>query len=192
MAYFERLVDRTGVPKSPAVPGGPPRPSMPAPVKNPPAVATGPVGRPSSPVPPFAGGAGPALPTSPQAARPATRPSTPAPSPTAPQPATAPAPSQPTTMPGAASLAVNYNKVPSKYELGQVPEGTNVNTPYGPIDRAGNISFTPEGEVKYKEAVVQRRKQFGPHPWAGDPNAPQPPARMGGWMLNPFTGQWAK
>jgi hypothetical protein len=87
---------------------------------------------------------------------------------------------------------MSFDRYPSKYDISQVPEGTNIMTPYGPMDRSGNIQFTPEGEVKYKEAVVKRRKDFGPHPWAGDPNAPQPPARMGGWMLNPFTGAWRR
>ena len=101
-------------------------------------------------------------------------------------------PAEPTATTTPPALTQSFDRYPSKFDISQVPEGVNVMTPYGPMDRSGNIQFTPDGEVKYREAVVQRRKDFGPHPWAGDPNAPKPPARMGGWMINPFTGQWRR
>jgi len=200
MAYFDRLVSRdVGQPKAPAVPGGPPRPSLPAQVKNPPGVATAPVGRPSSGPPAFGGAAGtrlpsvqpPAAPAVPTTPGPAARPAMPRPAAPAAAPAASPT-TPPAALPGAGSMAVNFDRVPSAYEISQAPEGTAINTPYGPIDRSGNIQFTPEGEQKYKEAVVSRRKDFGPHPWAADPAAPPPPARMGGSMINPFTGVWTK
>jgi hypothetical protein len=80
--------------------------------------------------------------------------------------------------------------MPSQYEISQVPEGLQMMTPYGEISRDGKLSLSPEGEMKYKEAKVQRLKKFGPHPFADDPNAPSPEARLGGRMFNPFSGMW--
>jgi hypothetical protein len=80
----------------------------------------------------------------------------------------------------------------SPNELLDVPEGVRVVTPYGEQGRDGSLNLNPEGEMKYKEAIVSRRKQFGPHPFAGDPNAPPAPARLGGRMFNAFSGQWVE
>ena len=88
------------------------------------------------------------------------------------------------------SLYQDFDRVPSMAELQDVPPGVKIRTPYGEVGRDGSLSLSPEGEVKYKEAVVARRKQFGPHPFADDPNAPPTPARLGRHMFNPFSGQW--
>jgi hypothetical protein len=90
----------------------------------------------------------------------------------------------------ALGLVQSFDRVPTPAELAEVPEGVEVQTPYGAVARDGKLTLSPDGEVKYKEAMVKRRKQYGPHPFAGDPNAPPAPARLGGRMFNPFSGQW--
>lgn len=87
-------------------------------------------------------------------------------------------------------LIQSFDRVPTSSEILDVPEGVKIMTPYGEVGRDGKLSLSPEGELKFKEAMVNRRKQFGPHPFAGDANAPAAPARLGGRMFNPFSGQW--
>lgn len=203
MAFLERLSQAQPgsqnaraplVPRKPEVPGAPPKPAMPADKAVPPAAAKGPIGRPPLPTPSFPGGAGRDLPVT-GTATPAA-PSSPAPRPTAQG-----APGQkrpgaqeqlqgPTETNPAASLVHSFDRVPNMSELLDVPEGVTIQTPYGTMDRSGKLTLSPEGEVKYKEAMVKRRKAFGPHPFAGDAAAPPAPARLGGRMFNPFSGQW--
>jgi len=182
---------RPGMPKGPEVPGGSPQASRPASVVNPPAPASGPVGRPSLPPPAFPGRT---------RELPSVRPAGPAAS-SAPRPSPgASAPNQAqrfsgAQLPGGApagAMRKTFDRVPSSADLTDIPEGVEVETPYGIMDREGNHKFTPEGEVRYKQDMVRRTKEYGPHPFAGDPNAPKPPARLGRVMFNPFSGQWVK
>lgn len=217
MPLFEEIQRQVGEPQQPAVPGASPRPSMPAQVVNPPAAAARPIGRPSST---FAGGVGPSLPVSPGAAA-STQPggSTGAkgehwpdltggikpggfsPSGTVqakrpPMPTGGPGVSM-TQAPGeqvgtAAQPVFQIGHVPSPAELTTLPPGFRVMTPYGEVFPDGKLVPSPEGAVKYQQAVVAARAKFGPHPWANDPQAPPPPVRLGGAMINPFTGQWSR
>lgn len=196
MALFEQIQNRQpGEPRMPRVPGAPMTPSTPHQFNNPPAAASAPIGRPANPAPPMSGGAGAALPVT-QAARP-TLPSS---SPRTPRP----------DMPGrsgsvvvnntdfgvdsgapqAAQPIVQIDRIPSRGELAMLPEGMRVMTPYGEMNRDGTITPTPELQDAYQKATVQRRQDFGPHPWNDDPNAPHPPAVLGKRMFNPFTGRW--
>lgn len=204
MPFFDDLVAKqqrqTGEPQAPKVSGGAPQPSKPNTTVNPPAAASGPVGRPSSPAPPFAGSAGPALPAStPQAARPAATPSsgagtpaTPAPSqPATPQPATGPGqPAQPTSI--GPSFQLQLDHVPSRAELAEVPPGVKVTTPYGEVDATGKLTLSEQGKVQYQQAMLKKQKEYGFHPFAGDPNAPPPPVKLGRPSFNPFTWRWTK
>jgi hypothetical protein len=83
-----------------------------------------------------------------------------------------------------------FDRVPTLQEIANVPQGTGIQTPYGTMERDGRLNLSPEGEIKYKQALVQRRKQFGPHPFAADPNAPKPDVRLNGRFFNPFSGLW--
>jgi len=73
-----------------------------------------------------------------------------------------------------------------------MPPGTRAMTPYGEVGPDGNVTPTPEMQQQYQQAVVSRRREFGPTPFASDPSAPQPPVRLGRPSINPFTGQWLK
>lgn len=85
------------------------------------------------------------------------------------------------------------DRVPDASELATLPEGMQIQTPYGTVDRAsGKLSLSPEGKVKYQEAVVQARKKLGPTPFGDIPNAPPMPVRLGRYNVNPFTGQLVK
>lgn len=201
MAYLEQLAARQpGMPRSPEVPGAPPTASRPSPA-NPPAVAGAPVGRPPLPPPSFPGGAGRALPVAPTAAAATPSPTQPGPAPGLQRQA---APTKPPMPPGQkapgapaeaapalpAPLVQQFDHVPSLGELVDVPEGAQISTPFGTMDRSGKLTLSPEGEMKYKEAIVARRKKFGAHPFAADPNSPPPEVRLGGRMFNPFSASW--
>lgn len=82
------------------------------------------------------------------------------------------------------------DRVPTPAEMASMDPSVEVVTPYGTMNQDGSIKLSPEGEMKYKEAVVARRKKLGPHPFAADPNAPAMEVRLGGRMFNPFTGRW--
>lgn len=73
-----------------------------------------------------------------------------------------------------------------------MPPGVEVMTPYGAVGPDGTVTPTPELQQQYQQALVQRRRAFGPTPFAGDPNAPQPPVALGKAGFNPFTGMWLK
>lgn len=210
MGLYDNLVAReAGQPRSPSVPGGAPGVSRPAVMVNPPAAAQGPVGRPSSPAPPFPGGAGQALPTSP-VARPAAAPAgppggfkrpAPAPSqggmtPAQPQPVDpGKVPGQPAAAGGAAPgspFVLRLDRVPSPSELAQLPPGVQIETPYGTMDERGELQLSPEGRANYQQAVAARLKSYGPSPFAADPNAPKPSVKLGRRSFNPFTGQYSR
>ena len=82
------------------------------------------------------------------------------------------------------------DRVPTSYELASLPPGTTVTTPYGSIGADGKLVPNAQTQARYQQAIVQRRKQFGPHPFANDPNAPPAPVELGKPSFNPFTGQW--
>lgn len=111
-----------------------------------------------------------------------------------------PGAAQPTQGAGAQPVAVaqpltpsfHMDRVPTAAEMSQLPPGTTINTPYGTVGADGRLTPNPETEMRYKEAIVQRRKKFGPHPFASDPNAPQVHVELGKPSFNPFTGVWMK
>jgi len=70
--------------------------------------------------------------------------------------------------------------------------GVKVMTPYGEMGRDGSITLSPAGTQKYQQAKVQLASKLGPHPFAGDPRAPQIPTRLGRWNINAFTGRWVR
>lgn len=196
MAMFEDLQRQAGMPKSPAVPGGPPLPSKPNGFVASPMPASAPIGRPPSGPPPFpAGSPGPALPITPgaasTAAQPASQGSRPPSSGGGNSAAAAPVPG---TAEAAAAGDVFYQSdhVPDLAEIAGLPEGLRIMTPYGEMTRDGNLIPNPQAAQAYQMAVVQAREKFGPHPWAGLPNAPQPPIKLGRSWINPFTGSWGK
>lgn len=91
-----------------------------------------------------------------------------------------------------APLQQMFDRVPSPAEMAGLEPGVEIVTPYGTMSQDGSLNLSPEGEAKYKEAKVQRRKKLGPHPFAADPNSPQIDVRLGGRMFNPFTGRWVE
>ena len=196
MAFLEDTLRQTGQPRAPAVPGAGLSPGQPAKVMNLPAVASSPVGRPSNTAPSLPGGAGaalplskarPTLPTSP-AGRPA-RPSLPAGS--FKSPLTGRQVLTPTAVP-APVPTLQLGRIPSRSEMMDMPPGAKIMTPYGEMGQDGTVTATPESQQAYQQAVVKKQKDFGPHPFAGDPNAPQPPARLGKPAFNPFSGTWSR
>jgi hypothetical protein len=208
MAFLERMNGRLrqpGQPRQPEVNGAPPRPSMPNTNVPPPGPPTnGPIGRPPAPPePPFGGNAGSPLPLPggntpglPQA------PAPPAPQPRqapAPAPALAPSP-QPAVSPDPVNQAqvtgvfqIPMDRVPSRSELQGLPPGAQVQTPFGVVGEDGEPKpRTPEEAQRYQAAVVAKRREFGPHPFAGVAGAPPPPLRLGRPAFNPFSGKWTK
>lgn len=207
MAFFEDLMARTagggGMPQQPEVAGGPPVPGQKQPFPNPPAAASGPAGRPSSLPSPFPGGAGAPLPLSPGAAGPAAgsgsaqgfRP----PMPGQREPKSERERGQQTFgaapgmgLPAPQPAVFQMDRVPTPEEMAEMPQGVSIQTPFGTMTKEGGLVLSPEGAMKYQQAIVAGRKKFGPHPWADDPTAPAPPVRLGGAMINPFTGQWSR
>ncbi len=210
MAFLEAASARQpGMPQAPEVSGATPRPSTPHATVTPPAAATsGPNGRPPSVQPPFSGRASASLPLS-QAAGPAapSMPSASGGSSTGPQKPQMPsAPVAPTAgvtpvqpQPQQAQIGqanpgpqLHLDRVPSRSELMGLPPGTTVQTPYGTMGGDGKLTLSPEGQEKYKEAIVQRRKSFGAHPFAGMPGAPEYPIELGKPAFNLFSGQWSR
>jgi len=99
-----------------------------------------------------------------------------------------PAPTAAQGVPARPTMQLDH--VPSRSELLDLPQGVQFQTPYGSVDENGNLTPNPEGDAKYREALVERQRKFGPHPWAGDPNAPPPPVALGKPAFNPITGRW--
>jgi hypothetical protein len=202
MPYPLKVDRQPGQPVPSQVGGAPMRPSMPNTFANPPAPASSPVGRPAA-TPSFAGGPGLPLPLSRPTSPPA-RPGMPVP----PVPAYKQRAVEPRVGPRAGvrpddwetqppHIAVTppvyqLDHVPSSSELAGLPPGANIQTPYGSVDHTGKLTLSAEGQAKYQQAVVQRRKSYGPHPWAGDPAAPPPPITLGKPSFNPFSGQWSR
>lgn len=197
MAFFENMMNKASAP--------PPRPTMPN--VNPPAAASAPVGRPPLPPTPFpgvtagsslpltgSGGAAPAAPGAsftpkPPSAQRAVKGRGPGGESAMGQPMASPAPPVTTTP---ASFSVQFDRIPTAAERAELPPGTSVQTPYGVMGPDGMLTPTPEGQQLYRQAMVKAQKDFGPHPWAGDPSAPQPPVKLGRSNFNPFTGQWSQ
>lgn len=183
MALFEDLTQRPSSPSPSQVRGAPPMPARSNTFVNPPAAATAPVGRPPSPPSPSPGGAGRTLPTT-GVASPA------APSPSAGSARGRTAAPQAEQAPGVGMPVFQLDHMPTRSELATLPEGMQISTPYGQVTRDGQLLPSPEGAQLYQQAVVRARQDFGPHPFAGDPNAPPPPIRLGRAWINPFTGRW--
>lgn len=130
----------------------------------PPAPATGQPGRPTTPqVPtPFAG--------TPQARTPAAKPGAAAKQPAPKSPGAAPA-SQP-TQPAVAPLGV------------PVPSATGGAEP--------DLALTPEGDMRYRAAVLAGRDSLGPIPRVfRHASLPELPFELGRQNWNPFTGMWS-
>ena len=56
-----------------------------------------------------------------------------------------------------------------------------------------DVQLSPEGQQKYREAVVAVRKRLGPVPkFAQMPGAPEMPVELGGHNYNPWSGTFIK
>lgn len=213
MAFFEDMQKKSGVsntfatapggearqpgqPRMPEAPGLPATPGQPAAFPVPPAPAAGPVGRPEAPpgaaftgqsaprpLPLAPGGtqAGVVAPAMPGGQTQPQQTGTPAGPPVGGAAATQPV--QPT---------FQFDRIPSAEERAMLGAGSKIITPYGEVTSDGKLIPSPEGAALFQQAVVHARSKFGLHPWTNDPNAPPPPARVGGHMFNPFNGQWTR
>ena len=144
---------------------------------------------PRPPAPPL--GAGGGIPSVPRMIRP------PAGGPGLPNGGGVPSPPQPMPGPGsgfgsAGPFVINVDRVPSRSELLSLPPGVQVQTPYGTIGQDGELQLSPEGQARYQQAHQARTTEYGPTPFAGDPNAPKPPVKLGKASVNPFTGKWLR
>lgn len=130
----------------------------------PPAPASAPVGRPSNPVAPA-----PAPPVS-----------------TAPTPATlAPAPGMTPVQPVASPVTATPPDVTAQPPLVQPP-------PLGLPRPDGSIALTPEGDMRYRQAVVAGRSALGPVPRVfTHASLPELPYELGQRNWNPFTSTWS-
>lgn len=146
---------------------------------NPPGVATGPAGRPSAP-----SGAGPAVaPTAPAPVQPA---------------APAAKPVQPAAQPGG-GITIQVGQpapaapTPAPVEPAAPPATPAADAPYFVDPASGQRTqvSTPEHRAEYGRQIAARRAKIGPHPYAGDPNAPQMDIELGKPAYNAFTGQWS-
>lgn len=169
---------------TPAVSG----PSFPAP----PAVATAPPGRPGR-------GPQPWIPNT-----------TPAPTPLPerqPIPTPPPVPYQPTAPrrdpgrgPGnpVASNPTAPRRDPGREPMGDPSRGRGIVTSLGEtsVNPVGEqvTNLSPEGQVQYQNAVVQRRRDFGPLPKALGtiPGLPEHPIVLGKPAFNPFSSRWSR
>jgi hypothetical protein len=84
------------------------------------------------------------------------------------------------------------DRVPTRGELSQLPPGVQVATPYGTVGSDGQLQLSPEGRVLHQQALQKKLQEWGPSPFAGDPNAPKPNIRLGKPAVNPFTGRWTR
>lgn len=83
-------------------------------------------------------------------------------------------------------MTFSMDHVPTPAELVNLPPGASFQTPYGTVGPDGKLVPSPEGQQRYQQAIVERRKKFGNHPFLSDPNAPQPPVALGKRSFNPF------
>ena len=80
--------------------------------------------------------------------------------------------------------------------VGPPPPGTPIPSPLGTtVQDAGGTSSTtlsPEGQAKYQQAIVDKRKAFGPLPklFSTVPGLPPPPIELGKPFFNPFSGRF--
>lgn len=199
MAFLDDLQKRVaGQPVESQVAGAPPMPTPNQSFANPPAAATATQGRPTNGPPPFPGAAGPSLPVTPPAGVAAQQPATGSSTGTGggttvtvktgaggEQQSQQQQPQQPAQEP-----VFNVAQIPSAADMATMPPGMKIMSPYGEVNRDGTIQLSPEGADAYRTATVHLEKRFGPHPWAGDVNAPRPKVRLGRSNFNPFTGQW--
>lgn len=154
-------------------------PGQPAPTPRPPGgqgltppPTTPPAARPQPPRPPQPG-------QQPPAARPPVRPPQPGqPAPAPRPPVRPPQPGQPAAFggPGATDGVVS-------------PLGTATVNP----DGSASMALSPEGDMRYRAAVLAGREALGPLPRIfRNPGLPQMPYELGRWNYNPFTGAFRK
>lgn len=179
-----------GIPRPPSPPGvnqgftgrpaEPERPQAPAPLMD------------RAPAGPWGGG--PASPPQAPAAPPAIQISIPSPGGGA--PTDGGISSRPPTPGGvtAGPAAVQFPKLPRRSEVAGLPPGTQAMTPFGPVvvgpDGSPSVQLTPEGKILFAQEKTAMQGRFGAHPFAGDPNAPQPNLTPGRRFYNPFTGEY--
>lgn len=185
MAFFEHIQGRQpGEPRPPAVPGGSQRPSMPAPIMNPPAVNSAPAGRP--PMPPALpnitpGGFSPGGMVMPKGG------------------GSFGAPNQGSKGEiwpdlrggGMQEQVMQLGHLPTPQERASMP-GFRLMTPYGEVRPDGSVVPSPQGAQQYQQAIVKAQKDFGSYPLSDMPGVPPPPIRLGGSWINPFSGTWGR
>jgi hypothetical protein len=104
------------------------------------------------------------------------------------------------TQPAAPPPPAVFKQQPSVDELAKVPEGAEVQTPYGVgTKKAGAVdryTLTPAGQEAHKRATLAMRERFGPTPFDGDVDAPfEIPLIPGKWAFNPWAPpgrEWIK
>lgn len=131
----------------------------------------------SFPAPPGAASAPVGRPATPQAPQPG------APVPATPTPkAATPGTKQPAVKPAAGAAPVANPAVP-------MPLGTPVTSANG---GAPDLLISPEGDARYREAVLQGRESLGPIPRIfRHASLPEMPFELGAHNYNPFTGAWS-
>lgn len=139
----------------------------------PPAPAAGIPGRPTTPTAPVPAAPIPAVATPP-----------------APAPVAAPQPSAPLpTTPGAAPKPQGATAAPAP------PTVASLGTPTPGADPTGasDLLLSPEGDMRYRQAVLAGRETLGPIPRIfKHALLPSLPFELGASNYNPFTSQWSK
>ena len=185
-------------------PGTPSNAGMPTPqaasvvYPAPPAPATAQPGRPTNAVSPAPFGGFPPPPTpppiqvNPTAPRrdPGRAPGRPVPTPT--PPPIQPQPTAPRRDPGRAPV----DPAAPRRDPGREPQPITPPLGVPGVDAYGQPTtvLSPEGQAQYQQAIVQKRRAFGPMPkvFATLPGLPPPPVELGKPHYNPFTGRWGQ
>lgn len=109
---------------------------------------------------------------------------------------TAPAPMSTPTAPAAAptpaaSLPPVTASVPTAAQPGAAAAGVAL-PPIGVPRPDGSLALTPEGDMRYRQAVVAGREALGPVPRVfKHASLPELPYELGQHNWNPFTSSWS-
>lgn len=112
--------------------------------------------------------------------------------PTAPTPAGPAAPAAPAAPGGV------IGALPRQPSASELPAGAAIQTPMGtasrnPVTGEQSVALSPEGQQRYREAVVAKREQLGPLPAVfRHPSLPEMPAEPGRLDFNPLLNRWVR
>lgn len=99
--------------------------------------------------------------------------------------------------PGAAPGSV-IGALPRQPSASELPAGAAIATPMGTASRDAvtgeqSVALSPEGQQRYREAVVRKREELGPIPGVmRHPSLPEMPVELGKWNYSPFTNRWVR